>query len=299
MRRIIRVSAWAVVLGSCVAGCSSGPDYLAMVDEFITVVNDSSHAMGRTTGPDPVGDAILQIRKDTERLQEIEQRVDALTPDERKELRIMFKRRQGAMLGAHVGLIVSLNSASERVRVKGGTPSESMREGMVQLLHAETAVFAKIAGRPPEGPVPSVRGAQGPRIDLAPSGRSQATPPDLGKKGLMAMHARDYDGAIGFFNEAIRTSPQNARPYAQRGSAFCEKGDIERALADYTEAIRLEPRNAANYVMRAQCYLLHGQRDKALADYTDAVRLNPQYAPLLEEVLDSAPDPNRGKSDGH
>jgi hypothetical protein len=49
---------------------------------------------------------------------------------------------------------------------------------------------------------------------------------------------------IAELNEAIRLDLKIDRAFANRGSAYLQKGDYDRAIADESEAIRVDPRNA-------------------------------------------------------
>jgi tetratricopeptide (TPR) repeat protein len=53
-------------------------------------------------------------------------------------------------------------------------------------------------------------------------------------------HGR-YDEAILQFNEAIKTSPNYAIAYNNRGLAFAVKGDLESAASDFAQALRINP----------------------------------------------------------
>src|SRR5437016_4582835 len=63
-------------------------------------------------------------------------------------------------------------------------------------------------------------------------------------KGVRAFEKKDYDGAIGFFDEALRLEPKNADAYYRRGEAYRGKRNFDKAIADYTQAIQLAPKNA-------------------------------------------------------
>src|SRR5271154_3400910 len=67
---------------------------------------------------------------------------------------------------------------------------------------------------------------------------------DLRVQGDEKYHARDYDGAVAAYSEAIRLDPTNSVAFTNRGSAKKAKGDLDGAIADENEAIRLNPQAA-------------------------------------------------------
>jgi predicted Zn-dependent protease len=104
----------------------------------------------------------------------------------------------------------------------------------------------------------------------------------LRASGIAYHDKRDFDRAIGDFDEAIRLDPNDAKAYANRGIAYGCKGDYDRAIADFEEAIRLSPRNAAFFGVRATTYLAKGDYDRAIADFDEAIRLNPHFTEAIE-----------------
>ena len=69
-----------------------------------------------------------------------------------------------------------------------------------------------------------------------------------------------------------------AKIYANRGTEYKNKGDLDRAIADYSEAIRLDPKYVDAYDNRGDAWEVKGDLDRAIADYNEAIRLNPKYA---------------------
>lgn len=290
----IAFPASALVLGACVAGCSPEPECRAIVEQFIGVINGATNALARVQGPNMHSRLLLELRTQQDRFKDVEQQVDVLTPGQRDDLRLAYKCRQGAVLGAHMRLALTVNTAWAQAAPPAWAEYEALRDQADQLLQAEATLFEKVAGTPPDGLAPV--GAKSQASQRSAEFARRAYPSstlDPFQRGLAALRSRDYDGAISFFSEAIRDDPASARAYRQRGCAYAAYGETERALADYTEAIRREPQNAANYVLRGQCHLLRGERDKAIADYTEAARLNPQYVPLLEEIRKAPAGPAR------
>jgi lipoprotein NlpI len=99
-------------------------------------------------------------------------------------------------------------------------------------------------------------------------------------RGLAYATKGDYDKAIGDNTEVIRSDPNYAAAYCNRGLAYATKGDYDKAISDYTEVIRLDPNYTAAYYNRGIAYgdATIGEYDKAISDYTEVIRLNPNYA---------------------
>ena len=91
-------------------------------------------------------------------------------------------------------------------------------------------------------------------------------------KGDCLAH-KDYDVRIKSCSEIIRSEPNNAIAYHNRGIAHQSKGDLERALADYDTAIQLDPNYRSAYDARGRIYATKGDYARALADVTRASEL--------------------------
>ena len=96
-------------------------------------------------------------------------------------------------------------------------------------------------------------------------------PFDIGKSSL---DSGDFDSAVRYFTEAIRSAPLRGEAYDYRGCAFGNSGHIDSAVADFTEAIRLCPTDAYAYHCRGLAHYKAGRLGEAVADLSEAVRLN-------------------------
>ncbi len=85
---------------------------------------------------------------------------------------------------------------------------------------------------------------------------------------------RSYaEQAIPDYHRAIRTDPDQAQLYQDRGVAFSIRGDTRRAAKDFTEAIRRNPRDSVSFGKRGDLQMQAGAHEKAIADYTYAIKL--------------------------
>jgi len=92
------------------------------------------------------------------------------------------------------------------------------------------------------------------------------------------------DGAFADYAEAIRLSPQDARPYAFRALAWEACGKIDEAIADLTESLRLDPKRVTTYTLRGILWLALKEYDRAIADLTEAIRLKPNWAQAYKNL---------------
>lgn len=110
----------------------------------------------------------------------------------------------------------------------------------------------------------------GPSAPLDPNG-----PAIHNNRGYAWYLKKDYDKAIGEYDEALRLNPRLAAVYSNRGLALSNKMDLDKAMDDFNEAIRLDPRLARAYNNRGVVWRENGEYDKAIGDYSEAIRLDP------------------------
>ncbi len=101
---------------------------------------------------------------------------------------------------------------------------------------------------------------------------------DYFESGLDKQNSEDYAGAIVDYTIAIKSVPDYASAYNNRGIAYSDLGEYNTAISDFTSAIRLDPDDAGAYNNRGNAYLSLGDNNTAIADYTTAIRLDPDYA---------------------
>src|SRR5439155_18893513 len=93
---------------------------------------------------------------------------------------------------------------------------------------------------------------------------------------------KDYESALGLYNQAITDDPYLRDAYLHRGVAYRGLGDFEHALADIDHALQLDPTCGRAYTERARAKLVliaaraNGDRDKLAAAFgpTDPLGLN-------------------------
>ncbi len=94
-----------------------------------------------------------------------------------------------------------------------------------------------------------------------------------------ACYARgNYDGAIEYYNGAIKLSPRDAAAYNNRGLAYNYKGEYDKAIIDLNISIEIDPNNANTYTNRGLAYTNQKEYDKAIIDLNIAIGIDPNNA---------------------
>jgi tetratricopeptide (TPR) repeat protein len=92
---------------------------------------------------------------------------------------------------------------------------------------------------------------------------------------LVHAQRKANDLAIADCTQAIAIEPGNAFAYAQRGEAYCGKGDIKRCVADFDEAMRIDPNDTSFVFLRGMARADQGDTDGAITDLTKAIEQDP------------------------
>jgi tetratricopeptide (TPR) repeat protein len=85
----------------------------------------------------------------------------------------------------------------------------------------------------------------------------------------------DYDSAIANFDKAITLNPNLPEAYNNRGIIYSIKGAYDFAIIDFNKAIELDPNDAAAYNNRGNAFADKGEIDRAIADYDKSIELDP------------------------
>jgi tetratricopeptide (TPR) repeat protein len=116
----------------------------------------------------------------------------------------------------------------------------------------------------------------------------------LNLRGLDWLGKGELKRAHGDFEAAIRSDPEDAWGYDNRGVAHQKMGEIDAALADFDSAIRLKPKFALALADRGAARLANGDVDRAIADLDAALALNP---PQPEVALKTRGDARMAKGE--
>lgn len=97
-------------------------------------------------------------------------------------------------------------------------------------------------------------------------------------EGQEKARAKDYQGAIAAFDQALAIAPDFAEGYYHRGLAKFDLGNHGGAIADYTQSLQLNSQNINAYFARSLGYMALGELANAIADTEAMIRLNPNAA---------------------
>ena len=105
---------------------------------------------------------------------------------------------------------------------------------------------------------------------------------DAFNDGLAAVNRGDWQEAVQHFTQAIKSDPNNAIAYNNRGYCYDELGDYSKAISDYTQAIKLDPKFAMAYYNRGVLYAELKDYKNAMQDAKKACELGD--CDLLQEL---------------
>lgn len=102
---------------------------------------------------------------------------------------------------------------------------------------------------------------------------------------------RENKKAIAEFSEAIRSQPQNAEWYANRGLCYEDdnnnKYSNDKAIEDYSKMISLNPKSAWAYGSRAHAYLAKDKTNEAIEDANKALSIEPNNNFSIKQLADA------------
>lgn len=124
----------------------------------------------------------------------------------------------------------------------------------------------------------STRNTLKPLEESSPTVAQQPTAEGLISLGGSKANQGDYQGALAYYNQALRIDPNNVDAYFRRGIAFFEIKDYQAAIKDFNQVVRLSPDNDLAYFLRGLARSFANDKQGAIEDYTQAIRLNAQYA---------------------
>lgn len=113
-------------------------------------------------------------------------------------------------------------------------------------------------------------------------------PDALNLMGTLALEAKKYDIALGYFRKALKQEPRNKAYLYNQASAQIHLGKAQHACDTLRKATGLYPKFAKNWVLVGRAEAQLGRHDAALAAYDKAVALksdDPEIAVERAEVL--------------
>lgn len=120
---------------------------------------------------------------------------------------------------------------------------------------------------------------------------NERNPEFLKDKGVELFKARNYEGAINAFTEALKLNPYLPQLFSNRAACFLAKGEDNNCISDCTRALELfypvVPSNYASrakvFVRRGTAYANVGELGLAEQDFSAALKLSPNDERLKED----------------
>jgi tetratricopeptide (TPR) repeat protein len=107
---------------------------------------------------------------------------------------------------------------------------------------------------------------------------AEAVAESLYRNGLDSMWLGNYDGALGYFENAVNKNPKRAEAWIQVGYCKAKQGKVDDAVRAYQQALQLRPESTEVYNKLGDAYFSAGRLDNAIDSYKQAARLEPKSA---------------------
>ena len=98
------------------------------------------------------------------------------------------------------------------------------------------------------------------------------------RSGLDSMWLGNYDGALGYFENAVNKDPTRADAWIQVGYCKTKQGKTADAVRAYQQALQLRPHSAEVYNKLGDAHFYAGRFSEAIEAYKEAARLEPKSA---------------------
>ncbi len=98
------------------------------------------------------------------------------------------------------------------------------------------------------------------------------------RSGLDSMWLGNYDGALGYFENAVNKDPKRAEAWIQVGYCKTRQGKTADAIRAYQQALQLRPDSAEVYNKLGDAHFYAGRFSEAIDAYRQAAHLEPRSA---------------------
>ena len=105
---------------------------------------------------------------------------------------------------------------------------------------------------------------------------AEAVATSLYRNGLDSMWLGNYDGALGYFENAVNKDPKRAEAWIQVGYCKTKQGKTDDAIRAYQQALQLRPDSAEVYNKLGDAHFYAGKFSDAIESYKQAARLQPK-----------------------
>ena len=114
-------------------------------------------------------------------------------------------------------------------------------------------------------------------IDIFPGNQTSYKNKDADSyndSGVARYNLGDKQGAINYYNQALKINPNYALAYNNRGSARYDLGDKQGAIDDYNQALNIDPNYINAYYGRGNARYDLGDKQGAIDDYNQALNID-------------------------
>jgi len=98
------------------------------------------------------------------------------------------------------------------------------------------------------------------------------------QRGNVRYIQKNFENACIDYSEAIKTNPQSAEAWHNKGVALGELGKYDEAIKACDKAIEINPQFATAWYNKGVCLNNLGKHDDAIKAYDKAIEINPQFA---------------------
>lgn len=120
--------------------------------------------------------------------------------------------------------------------------------------------------------------------------KAQITGNTFYDNGYRYFTAGEFDKAIEYYTEYLKSYPNDAKAINERGLCYESLREYEYAERDYSNAILISPNFWEYYNNRGYVYVKMNMPDKAYQDFTQSIKLKPDgpegYAGRVQALLD-------------
>lgn len=103
-------------------------------------------------------------------------------------------------------------------------------------------------------------------------------------QGAQALNQKEFNKAVDLFSEAIRTDPDFAEAYHQRGIAHYLLEEYEKSIGDCQRTIRRMPCHFGAWAGMGHGHAHLGQNSQAIECYEKALQINPHLSCVSEAI---------------
>lgn len=120
-----------------------------------------------------------------------------------------------------------------------------------------------------------------------PSAADKAAAEELKNAGNEALQAKNFEGAVASYSQAIKLDSTNAVYFSNRAAAYIHLHSLDLAQADCEKAIQLNASFPRAHARLGSVFMQKGMPEQAVPAYEKAVQLDPtneQFAKQLAEA---------------